>query len=84
MPQIRLITTKGSRVTPYDDSVIAFAMKGGDGHIGEFSVFKTSLERGKPYGIVEADYDDPLGLEFDQVNRLVYIKPGLFMAYGRL
>lgn len=84
MPEITLITKKNGRPTPYGDSVLSFAMKGGDVTINVIQNFSGSLKLGKPYGIINDGTSDPLGLTFDETNRKVYVKKGLFMAYGRL
>ena len=69
MPEINLITTKNGRPTPYGDSALSFAMKGGDVTINVIQNFSGSLKLGKPYGIINDGTSDPLGLTFDETNR---------------
>ena len=48
MPEITLITKKNGRPTPYGDSALSFAMKGGDVTINVIQNFSGSLKLGKP------------------------------------
>lgn len=84
MSKVTLITTKESKPTPYRDSVLSFAMKGGDKTSATVLNFQGSLPLGKPYGIIKTTYQNPLSLTFNESTRKVYINPGVFMAYGRL
>lgn len=84
MSQIVLNTTLGARIHPYNDSIIAYMAKGGDESSGAIQNYLSSLKLGKPYGILKTSYVDPLGLEFDEASKSIYLKPGLFMAFGRL
>lgn len=84
MSQVTLITTKGGKPTPYRDSVLSFAMKGGDKNSATIMNFQGSLPLGKPYGIIQTTYSNPLSLSFNESTRKVFINPGVFMAYGRL
>lgn len=83
MPQtgVNFINQKGVKVLAYPDTVIFYNGKG-NGKIESQDKINPSSEIA-PFGLIRTGEAQPLQVEFDSTNLVVYLNPGMLSVYGR-
>lgn len=78
---VNFVNQKGVKVLAYSDTVIFYNGKG-NGRLESQDKIDSSSEIA-PFGLIRTGNIQPFQVEFDSVNLVVYLNPGMLSVYGR-